>query len=100
MFPSYPGNRQQGADKENENILKDLKGDILRAKLPGGDIWDGIMGCMRMCFCVNTVSPQVARGLIWLEFKVCVAEWQDMTVESRGIFPRLVHKIICNSLHI
>ena len=58
------------------------------------------MGCMRVCFCIKTVSPQVACGLIWLEFNVCVADWQDMRTQNRGIFLRLVHKIICNSLHV
>lgn len=56
------------------------------------------MGHMRMCFCIkHCVSPPVARGLTWLEFKECVAEGQDVRVKSRGIFLRLVHKIICNS---
>lgn len=58
------------------------------------------MGCMREGFCIKTVSPQVAHGLIWLEFKVCVAEWQDMRTQNRCIFLRLVHKIICNSLYV
>lgn len=59
------------------------------------------MGHMRMCFCIKQcVSPQVANGLIWLEFKVCVAEWQDVRVESMYIFLKFVHKTIRNSLPV
>lgn len=53
-----------------------------------------------MCFCVkHCVSPQVAHGLTWLEFKVCVAKWQHVRVENMCIFLKFVNKIICNPLH-
>ena len=53
-----------------------------------------------MCFCIkHCVSPQVAHGLMWLEFKVCVAEWQDVRVQNLCIFLKCVHKITCNSLN-